>query len=163
MGMLIAKIVSGGQTGVDRGALEAALELRFPYGGLVPRGRRADDGIVPLVFDQMVEDSSANYRVRTEKNVVNTDATIILNFGRELEGGTLLTQTFCAKHAKPCWVEDLNHVNETDRGLECIYWLETLGEGLVVNFAGAREFRCPGIQAASRAYVMRLIRAMTAG
>ena len=55
--MLLSKIVSGGQTGVDRGAIEAALELGFPYGGLIPKGRLAEDGIVPLKFDQMAESS----------------------------------------------------------------------------------------------------------
>ena len=51
--MLISKIVSGGQTGVDRGAIEAALECGFPYGGLIPKGRLAEDGVVPLKFDKM--------------------------------------------------------------------------------------------------------------
>ena len=51
--MLISKIISGGQTGVDRGAIEAALELGFPYGGLIPKGRLAEDGIVPVKFDRM--------------------------------------------------------------------------------------------------------------
>ena len=46
--MLISKIISGGQTGVDRGAIEAALELGFPYGGLIPKGRLAEDGAVPV-------------------------------------------------------------------------------------------------------------------
>ncbi len=51
--MLISKIISGGQTGVDRGAIEAALELGFPYGGLIPKGRLAEDGAVPEKFDRM--------------------------------------------------------------------------------------------------------------
>ena len=51
--MLISKIISGGQTGVDRGAIEAALELGFPYGGLIPKGRLAEDGAVPVKFDRM--------------------------------------------------------------------------------------------------------------
>ena len=51
--MLISKIISGGQTGVDRGAIEAALELGFPYGGLIPKGRLAEDGAVLAKFDRM--------------------------------------------------------------------------------------------------------------
>ena len=74
--MLMSKIVSGGQTGVDRGAIEAALELGFPYGGLIPKGRLAEDGIVPLKFDQMEESSNKNYIFRTEWNVVHSDATL---------------------------------------------------------------------------------------
>lgn len=52
--MLISKIISGGQTGVDRGAIEAALELGFPYGGLIPKGRLAEDGAVPEKFVKLV-------------------------------------------------------------------------------------------------------------
>ncbi len=63
--MLISKIVSGGQTGVDRGALVAALDLGFPYGGYVPKGRRAEDGIVPLEFSAMTEDTRKDYRQRS--------------------------------------------------------------------------------------------------
>ena len=77
--MLIAKIVSGGQTGVDRGAIEAALESGFPYCGLIPKGRLAEDGIVPLKFDQMEEAPNKNYIFRTEWNVVHSDATLIIS------------------------------------------------------------------------------------
>lgn len=62
--MSIAKIVSGGQTGVDRGALEAALKLDFPYGGMIPNGRKAEDGIVPQKFTAMTESESDDYRFR---------------------------------------------------------------------------------------------------
>jgi len=79
--MVIAKIVSGGQTGVDRGALEAAVELGVPYGGLVPKGRRAEDGIVPEAFDQMEEAPFESYVYRTEQNVVRSDCTLIISRG----------------------------------------------------------------------------------
>jgi len=81
--MVIAKIVSGGQTGVDRGALEAAVELGFPYGGLVPKGRRAEVGVVPETFDQMTEAPFESYVYRTEQNVANSDCTLIIS--REIE------------------------------------------------------------------------------
>ncbi len=64
--MLIGKIVSGGQTGVDRGALEAAVELGFPYGGLIPKGRLAEDGEVPRSYDKLVEAPRKDYLFRTE-------------------------------------------------------------------------------------------------
>lgn len=124
MSHFFSKIISGGQTGVDRGALEAAVELGFPYGGLIPKGRIAEDGIVPLAFTEMEEARSKDYIFRTEQNVINSDATLILNFGRELSGGTKRTEEFCKKHNKPYWIEDLNDINETDRGLECIYGFE---------------------------------------
>ena len=155
--MLIGKIVSGGQTGVDRGALEAAFDLGFPYGGLIPKGRLAEDGIVPEKFDRMEESTRKDYLYRTEWNVVHSDATLVLAFGTELTGGTKRTVEFCQKHNKPYWVEDLNAPRETDRGLEVLYWLETLGDSIVLNAAGPRESRSPGIQQATREYVKMLI------
>ena len=158
--MLISKIVSGGQTGVDRGAIEAAFELGFPYGGLIPKGRLAEDGQVPLAFSAMEESTRKDYLYRTEWNVAHSDATLILNFGRELSGGTKRTESFCAKHGKPCWIEDLNNINETDRGLEFRYWLEAeFGmKPVVLNVAGPRESKSPGIQAATKAFIERILR-----
>ena len=86
--MYISKIVSGGQTGVDRGALEAALKAQFPYGGMIPKGRLAEDGSVPEKFTCMDVADSEDYRFRTRWNVEHSDATLILTFGEELEGGT---------------------------------------------------------------------------
>ena len=157
--MLISKIMSGGQTGVDRGAIEAALELGFPYGGLIPKGRRAEDGQVPPMFAAMEESTRKDYLYRTEWNVVRSDTTLILNFGSELSGGTKRTEGFCTKHGKPCWVEDLSRINETDRGLELRYWLEAeFGtKPVVLNVAGPRESKSPGIAAAAKSFVIRLL------
>lgn len=88
--MSIVKIVSGGQTGVDRGAIEAARSRGFPYGGFVPKGRLAEDGAVPAEFSSMTEDTRKGYLHRTELNVIHSDATLILSRTRELPGGTSL-------------------------------------------------------------------------
>lgn len=160
MSHFFSKIISGGQTGVDRGALEAAVELGFPYGGLIPKGRIAEDGIVPLAFTEMEEARSKDYIFRTEQNVINSDATLILNFGRELSGGTKRTEEFCKKHNKPYWIEDLNDINETNRGLECIYGFEAdlkPSYKIVLNVAGPRESKSPGIQTAAKAFIKRLL------
>jgi hypothetical protein len=85
---VIIKVVSGGQTSVDRGALEAALELGFPYGGYIPKGRRAEDGVVPTKFTEMTEDTQKDYFHRTELNVINSDATLILSRTKEQTGET---------------------------------------------------------------------------
>ena len=160
--MLISKIVSGGQTGVDRGAIAAARELGFPYGGMIPKGRLAEDGIVPEEFDQMEVAPRKDYRFRTEWNVAHSDATLLLSFDSELTGGTKRTMEFCEKHAKPYWIENLNAINETDRGLEVLYWLEAeFGtKQAVLNVAGPRESKAPGIQAKTQAFVARLIQAV---
>ena len=159
--MLIAKIVSGGQTGVDRGALEAALECGFPYGGLIPKGRLAEDGQVPEKFDQMEESARKDYLYRTEWNVVHSDATLILSRDRELTGGTKRTADFCEKHNKPFWIDNPENPNQTDRGLEFPYWLEAeFGErGVVLNVAGPRESKASGIQESTRNFVAKIIEA----
>ena len=103
---MIEKIVSGAQTGADRGGLEAALARGVPVGGWVPAGRRAEDGTIPERFMQagLVETRSSSYLVRTELNVKDTDATLILSFTVEgaISGGTKRTAEFARKHGKPC-------------------------------------------------------------
>lgn len=160
MRKLIAKIVSGGQTGVDRGALEAALEAGFPYGGMIPKGRLAEDGIVPECFDKMEVSARKDYLFRTEWNVVHSDATLIIARG-ELSGGTKRTEGFCARNALPHMVivkQDVNGVLEWLNGVKAKIFART-GEdrGVVLNVAGPRESKCPGIQASTRRFITRLI------
>ena len=100
---MVEKIVSGAQTGADRGALDAALSRGFPIGGWVPAGRRAEDGEVPARYMDagMVETRSPGYLVRTELNAKDSDATLILTFTVEgaITGGTKRTAEFAHKHA----------------------------------------------------------------
>src|SRR3989344_782830 len=102
------KIISGGQTGVDRAALDAALELGLPCGGIVPKGRLAEDGRIPERYP-VQECDSEDYVVRTELNVIHSDATLILNRG-EISGGTLITAQFCRKHKKPFHVIPMDQI-----------------------------------------------------
>jgi hypothetical protein len=135
------KIISGGQSGVDRGALEAAFCLKIPYGGWCPRGRMAEDGPIPEKFD-LQETNSTDYAVRTEKNVLDGDATLI--FCREsLSGGTLLTYRLANQHQKPCKVVDLT---DSFDARDVLYWLEE-HQVETLNVAGPRESQNPGIQA----------------
>ena len=171
--MLISKIVSGGQTGVDRGALEAALDLGFPYGGLIPKGRMAEDGIVPLKFDKMQESTRKDYLFRTEWNVAHSDVTLIISpyddehpDGRSaLSGGTKKTYDFAKKQNKPCMV--LFNMSSTCCDINnTMCWLkrmkETMGlkDGVVLNVAGPRESKRHGVQAMTRKYVGELIEAV---
>ncbi len=162
--MLISKIVSGGQTGVDRGAISAALDLGFPYGGLIPKGRMAEDGIVPEKFDKMEVSYKKDYLFRTEWNVTHSDATLIISrkivkgaeLVEELTGGTLRTERFASTHCKP-------HLAIFSRDLgKVIAWLRKLSadlkrEDLVLNVAGPRESKAKGIEATTKDFVSRLI------
>ncbi len=98
--MKIAKIVSGGQTGVDQGALDACRWVKFPYGGWVPKGRRTEAGTLSPIYEDMQEHSSPEYLPRTEANVVDSDATLILTSGKPT-GGSKKTVEFAKKHGRP--------------------------------------------------------------
>jgi len=133
------KIVSGGQTGVDRAALDAALELGIPCGGWCPKSRRAEDGPIPDRYP-LKETESASYPVRTEMNVRDSDGTLILTWGRPT-GGTALTVRLARRHKKPSLVIDLKKPADP---LSFRNWLEKKEIG-VLNIAGPRESEYPGI------------------
>jgi hypothetical protein len=137
------RLVSGGQTGVDRAALDAARLLGIPQGGWCPRGRRAEDGVIPPEYP-LQEMRQATYAARTRRNVKDSDATLILYRGR-LTGGTLLTQKVAAETGKPWLVLDLTagpHARgnaETLRQAEqrIIAWLAS-HKVRILNVAGPR-------------------------
>jgi hypothetical protein len=97
-------IVSGGQTGVDRGALDAALAAGGPCGGWCPAGRRAEDGAIPARYP-LTEMPSADYLARTRKNVDDSDATLVITYGAP-SGGTRRTVEFCQRLKKPYLIVD---------------------------------------------------------
>lgn len=96
---MIAKLVSGGQTGVDRAALDAALARGFPCGGWCPQGRRAEDGTIPDRYP-LIELHGAGYLARTLRNVDDSDGTLIVHFGAP-SGGTKRTWRHCVETGKP--------------------------------------------------------------
>jgi hypothetical protein len=98
--MTLKRIVSGGQTGVDRGALDAALGADFPCGGWVPGDRMAEDGLIPDRYPLTIL-PNGNYRQKTRLNVVDSDGTAILYEG-SLGGGTRLTRDLCELLNRPC-------------------------------------------------------------
>ena len=147
----LKRIISGGQTGVDRGALDAALELGFDCGGCCPKGRLAEDGPIDGRYP-LQESASARYQDRTEQNVIDSDATLIITGGR-LEGGTRLTMELALKHDKPCLVIDL-------RRPTAITELQTQLSALdvkVLNVAGPRESKQPGIGLKAEQLVKQLL------
>lgn len=145
------RIVSGGQSGVDRAALEVALGLGLPHGGWCPRGRRAEDGPIPERF-ALRETPSADYAQRTEWNVRDADATLILHLG-PLAGGTALTRDLARRWGRPWLAVDL----------AAPLLPALVGEWLVehrvatLNVAGPRESQAPGIYGRARAWLHQVL------
>lgn len=145
--MSVKKIISGGQTGVDRAALDAALELGVACGGWCPKGRLAEDGVIPDRYP-LQELTSSHYPVRTEKNVLCSDATLILNIG-PLSGGTALTAQLATKSGHPCKIVDLDQQSDTESVLA---WLR--GHNIsVLNIAGPRASKRADLYEIARNYL----------
>jgi hypothetical protein len=141
----VKRIVSGGQTGVDRGALDAAIEMGIEHGGWCPRGRLAEDGTIPPAY-ALAETVAANYAVRTEQNVIDSDGTLIL-YRESLSGGTELTRRLAERHGRPHLLIELT--DGADASIVGHWLIEN--EIATLNVAGPRESTCPGI--AAEAYV----------
>ena len=157
---MITKIISGGQTGADRGGLDAAIHCDWPHGGWCPKGRKAEDGIIPSKY-HLNEMASLEYLPRTQANVIDSDATIIFSFG-PLFGGALETATYAHELEKPYHHVDLLHITPKNAINKIMMWLagdKALNDydeyvayppplECILNVAGSRESRAPGIQEA---------------
>lgn len=151
--MNVRKIVSGGQTGADQGALSACVMARFPYGGWVPKGRRSEKGKIPSRY-RLRQHRSRHYPPRTEANVRDSDGTLICVYGKP-DGGSLLTIDFAKQHCKPWLALDMTRPMEKNLA-RVMRWLKRHPEIEVLNVAGSRRSKAPGIHMAVR----RLIRAL---
>jgi hypothetical protein len=120
---------------VDRGALDAALEMGVPCGGWCPKGRRAEDGRIPDRYP-LTELEDEQYQCRTLRNVLDSDATLIIYFG-VLAGGTELTQRSCITQGKPYCLIDAREI-PADRGAELIDKFVVDTDIEVLNVAGPR-------------------------
>lgn len=149
--LALRRIVSGGQTGVDRAALDVAIAMGIPHGGWCPAGRLAEDGRIPSQYE-LTESRSADYASRTADNVRDSDGTLILYRGR-LSGGTELTRRLARRLEKPYLLVDL--ADPPDRQTVLV-WLEQHGVQ-DLNVAGPRESTWPGIAATVRQYLRELL------
>jgi hypothetical protein len=139
----LIKIISGGQTGVDRAALDVAIELGLSYGGAVPRGRRAEDGPIDRRYRGLKELPEGGYRRRTEQNVLDGDATLIITEGKPT-AGTGYTIICAVRQGKPHLVVDLDRCERAGAVLATRRWLAEVRPP-VLNVAGPRESGSPGI------------------
>lgn len=151
---MVQRVVSGGQTGVDRAALDVALRLGVACGGWCPRGRRAEDGPIPVRYP-LRETSSPAYPVRTERNVRDSDGTLVLRLGPG-DRGTALTVRMAARIGRPLLELDLAAVPEPFALAAAREWLER-HEIAVLNVAGPRESRRPGVHAAASRLLASLL------
>jgi hypothetical protein len=140
--MNITKIVSGGQTGADRAALDFAINHGVEHGGWCPKGRLAEDGRIAEKY-QLQEMLRSGYRQRTKQNVIDSDGTLILNLGK-LESGSLATLRFAEKLGKPHLVMQLDEGVGEEAVSRVRNWLGQ-SQISVLNVAGPRESKRPGV------------------
>ena len=159
-------IVSGGQTGVDRAALVAAMSFSMFFGGWVPKGRLAEDGVVPEGFYAMKELPEGGYRERTRANVRDSDTTLILVDKLPLTGGTALTAETAANLGKPYKVVNLDEPGAQREIYDWMMSLEKLpgiGETVKMNVAGPRESGAPGIFEKAKTMLTKIFWAFRSG
>ncbi len=135
-------IISGGQTGVDCGALDGALAKHVPCGGWCPEGRLAEDGVIDDKYPLTVLPNSG-YRARTRKNVEDSDATVIIYFGYiYLRGGTELTLATCIKKHRPYLLIDAEELSTTRAAQRLVQFIKDY-DVKRLNFAGPRGSGVP--------------------
>lgn len=139
---MIKKIISGGQTGADRAALDLAIKLHIHHGGWVPKGRKAEDGPLPSRY-LVTEMLSDDYRDRTRQNIQDSDGTLIISYGN-LTGGSNLTQSYAKVLGKPnCYIDLLKTESFEASIIIQSFILENYIE--VLNVAGPRLSHFPDI------------------
>ena len=139
---VLSKIVSGGQTGADRAALDWAIMRGVAHGGWCPKGRKAEDGVIDPRYC-LTETPSEDYSQRTEWNVRDSDGTAVFSVRRELQGGSLLTVELAGRYNKP-----VIHLCAQDEGTNHAHELRSFIEEFgisVLNIAGPRGSDEPGV------------------
>ncbi|KPQ19675.1 putative molybdenum carrier protein [Halomonas sp. HL-93] len=138
--MTLNQIISGGQTGVDRGALDAALSAGFPCGGWCSPGREAGDGVIPDRYP-LTKMPHGGYRQRMIQNILDSDGTLVLYFG-ELEGGTEATLIQCIKKRRPYRLVDASEIAANRAAEIAARFIERHGIE-TLNVAGPSEPKAP--------------------
>ena len=140
--MMISKIISGGQTGVDQAALDVAIALGIPHGGWIPKGRKTENGALPDKY-RLKEMSTSSYAKRTEQNVIDSEGTLIISLG-PLKGGSALTHKTAMLHDRPCLRIELDTLNTLQAVKTVRSWIVRHGIE-ILNIAGPRAKENPGI------------------
>jgi len=138
---MLFKIISGGQTGADRAALDAGIESDFPVGGSCPSGRMAEDG--PIDVRYPLDELKGGYEERTRKNVEDSDGSVIF-YDRYLHGGTEKTLAFCIELEKPCKLIDIDLISTDVAAKKAVSFVSDY-KIAVLNVAGPRQSDCPPV------------------
>ena len=162
---MIEKIVSGGQTGVDRAALDSAITSKVPYGGWCPKGRIDELGIIPNKYDRLVEiainpiSEQDNYDTRTKCNIHDSDGTLIivpeLPLPKKITDGTILTIKEVCTQKKPYLLLSLSSLKEENIN-RCVEWIKAHSIH-ILNVAGPRESNCKGVYENSYSFLTELL------
>jgi len=155
---MISKIISGGQTGADRGGLDAAINTKVPHGGFCPKGRRAEDGIIPEKYYQQ-ETRYSGYADRTELNVTSSDGTLVFTIG-DITKGSKMTIDFAQYAKKPYLHVNLAILDQNSAVQEVVQWINKTfsNNPFTLNIAGSRESLYPGIQSKVSEVMTNVIR-----
>ena len=151
---MLEKIISGGQTGADQGALDGAIACGVHHGGSIPAGRKTEAGVLPLSY-KMQELESDRYTDRTERNVIDADGTLIVSHGA-LTGGSALTEKIALRLGKPCLHIDFNRFEPNQAVNETSVWIVESGIRFL-NVAGPRASSDPHIYKLTRELIIRLL------
>lgn len=148
----VRRIISGGQTGADRGGLDAAIARGIEHGGWCPAGRRAEDGRIPARYGRMLETPSRGWGQRTRANVVDSDATIVV-VRHDLTPGSRLTVDLCKEHGMTYLVVAISEMSAVRAAAGRVREWLAHHKPRVLNVAGSRESKAPGIQLDTAALV----------
>lgn len=145
-----SKIISGGQSGADRAALDFAIENNIPHGGFCPKERWAEDGRIPEKY-KLEETESPHCMQRTEKNILQADFTLIV-YSSEIDSGTRKTIAFCEKHQKPFLLFCLKE-KQSDKQKFLLY---KNANAQIINIAGPRASNDAGIYQMTKDFLEKL-------
>ena len=158
---MIKQIISGGQTGADIAAIDAAIFFGCPYGGMLPKDRICENGIVSLSYTNFDEAKVNGYLYRTQQNVKNSDGALLFCAGKPT-GVTKRTIDFAKQHNKPYFVIDINQ-DSAGFGINTGSIIPVIKEFIknngirILNVAGSRESKTPGIYKFVYRIILRLL------
>ena len=155
---MINRIISGGQTGADRAALDFALHAGIECGGWVPKGRMAEDGIIPARYPNLLETDSEDPKMRTELNVRDSDGTLLVTRGIP-GGGSAFTLEFATRLGKPLLRVDLERESSELATGRVLLWVYDVHPS-TLNVAGSRDSEDPEIYDLTKAVLEGVFLAM---